>query len=510
MSSSASSTSGGGAASPTTAATAAENEHLTREQKFAMCFPAVSAVPNPNFGLHPFTLPEGALDRVDSGTGKQDTQYVNWICTIFPEKYGSREGVLIGLQHLAGQATYAVFGSELAPTTGRVHIHGVIVFDKRVRFTQLRKKYPIHIHWEPMRGNLAQAVAYATKDDKEPFIFGTPPLDAGDREKERWTRARGQLKTGDVEALDDDQIYVCHYKAASAIASKFMSLRDVEDLLTMPEVFWLYGVPGAGKSHYARAHCVKSELYLKDFSKFWCSYDPFKHTAVLIEDIGPNEAYLISRLKAWTDKYVFTVERKGLASIPIRPLKFFLTSNYAPEQIFTNDVDCEALRRRMKVLRFDHKYEEGKPIEPIEERATRFLSDAELRAVVRETKPGSVSTVNLPERRDLVVDLTGDDDTDDEDLIYASKSIPLTRSVTVAPSHENTVDLTQEEDAESADTQPSSDQQVTPIPAKSRKRYTRAPEVFSDVDEDGDTPMVKSKYRVLLGAPKKKKKEFND
>jgi len=212
-----------------------------------------------------------------------------------------------------------------------------------------------------MRGTLDQAVDYACKDDKEPMIFGVKPESAGEREKSRFAAARQQAMTGNPDAVMDDQIYITHFSNISRIAHRALAMRDTKDLDQLPDCYWLYGVPGAGKSFFARQ--MFPALYVKEPNQWWNNYIPGHHTCVLIEDLDPSHAYMAHYVKTWTDRYAFRGNVKNEDPILIRPPAFVITSNYSVEQVFgaSHDrfVDCQAIRRRMKVIRFDKPYVEG-------------------------------------------------------------------------------------------------------------------------------------------------------
>lgn len=300
---------------------------------------------------------------------KQGLQLVNWVCTIWPDKYASVELCREALSVIAAECDYSVFGLEVAPDTKQFHIHGVCVFKERKRLTELKKLFGVYLHWEPMMGTVDQAVAYATKEDEHPIVTGEKPVSPGEREKSRFMAAREQAMTGDPDAVEDAQIYIQHFSNISRIAHRALAMRETKDLVDLPECYWLYGVPGAGKSFFARKKFPA--LYVKEPNQWWNNYLPSVHTCVLIEDLDPTHDYMAHHVKTWTDRYAFRGNVKNEDPILIRPKAFIITSNYSVEQIFgktvDRQVDCQAIRRRMKVLYFSEPYVEGKEQAPNEE-----------------------------------------------------------------------------------------------------------------------------------------------
>jgi hypothetical protein len=97
-----------------------------------------------------------------------------------------------------------------------------------------------------------------------------------------------------------------------------------------------------------------NDLYLKNANKWWDGYND--HDQVLIDDLGHEAEFLVSYLKLWTDKYPFRPEIKQATLPPIRPRRFFVTSNYHPRELFKRQVDCDAICRRFKIVLMDEVY----------------------------------------------------------------------------------------------------------------------------------------------------------
>jgi len=58
---------------------------------------------------------------------------------------------------------------------------------------------------------------------------------------------------------------------------------------------------------------------------------------MLLDDFGTAHACLGHYVKQWADIYPFQAEVKGGTLQNIRPQKIFITSNYTPEEIWTED-----------------------------------------------------------------------------------------------------------------------------------------------------------------------------
>ena len=77
---------------------------------------------------------------------------------------------LISLRSRAEQVTYLVLGHEVAPTTGRSHIQGFVVFRSNHRKNTLIETFNRRAHYEVARGTSKQASDYCKKEgDFEEF-----------------------------------------------------------------------------------------------------------------------------------------------------------------------------------------------------------------------------------------------------------------------------------------------------------------------------------------------------
>lgn len=66
-------------------------------------------------------------------------------------------------------------------------------------------------------------------------------------------------------------------------------------------------------------------------------------------------------LKIWMDKYPCSGQVKG-ATVPLKHIKFIVTSNYKIEDLFKDDALREALNRRCEVIEFKEKGREPQAI----------------------------------------------------------------------------------------------------------------------------------------------------
>lgn len=120
-------------------------------------------------------------------------------------------------------------------------------------------------------------------------------------------------------------------------------------LVNQEGVYWITGPPGSGKSYFTHGICGMDDTYKKAANtKWWCGYHGQKN--VLIEDIDQHAKSLSYDYKLWLDVYPVQVEVKG-GHTYLKQKRTFLTSNYVPEDIFSDEVTQKAIRRRCIFIR---------------------------------------------------------------------------------------------------------------------------------------------------------------
>lgn len=243
---------------------------------------------------------------------------------------------------------YLVFGRETS-STGTPHLQGYLILVNRKRFQQVKNLIGSNPHVEKKKGTPLQASEYCKKD--------------GDYE-EHGSLSSNQGKRTDLEkVVDMVKSGSCIQEIAEECPEQYIKFgRGIRDLKLQLESsydhhecrgVWIYGSPGTGKSHSARA--FDSGAFIKSQSKWWDGYQGEK--TVILDDL--DTPTLGHHLKIWTDKYACTGETKG-GTIHLRYQTFIITSNYTPEELWPEDpVMAAAVSRRCEVI---HKSERSEDI----------------------------------------------------------------------------------------------------------------------------------------------------
>lgn len=252
-----------------------------------------------------------------------------------------------GYSELPDGLSYFAYGVETCPTTGRIHLQAFAYSKNAMRLTGWKKIFPT-AHIEPMRGNFQENEVYCSKEGKL-VEFGQKPMKNGHR------RDLTDLCEAIVSGTPLDKVIVKDY--AVTFVQYHNGLTKLANLFSTPyehetvRGFWLWGVPGAGKSHYARTRFSKP--YIKAQNKWFDGYQGEK--TILLDDYDCGRM-LGHYLKIWFDKWSCTGEVKG-GTVHLQHHEFVVTSNYSIEEMFPDDfVLQQAIRRRCEVIHFGVVY----------------------------------------------------------------------------------------------------------------------------------------------------------
>lgn len=259
---------------------------------------------------------------------------------------------------------YHVYGREVAPTTGKKHLQGLIIFPERMYFGLAKKQLTIndkkpHLcaqgfseEHKRIPSTVQDAIKYCKKEGNF-WEFGIPPnpwLASGDQ---KFDEALSLAEEGKIKEIryKYPRLYTTYksfYITEANKNAKFTSLTG-----NIKEHFlWLYGPSGVGKSYLARklADDANRPYYVKALNKWWDNYE--NEDIVIIEEMNPDYCNKnASEIKTWFDVYPFPCEFKGGSFKQIRPQYMIVTSNYAMEECFPY-TDLEPIKRRFTAINY--------------------------------------------------------------------------------------------------------------------------------------------------------------
>jgi len=299
------------------------------------------------------------VNSSSSSASTQELKYSNFVSTIHygGPKQPSYEDILDALARVRAKAKYWVAGKEICPNTGNKHLQCYYQFKNRERRSALVRIIPTFWERQAPKSKNQEARDYCTKDGdfEEGGVYEEDAPDVkqaagraagGAANADRWRIAREILESGDRKRMKDldDQIFVQFNGACNSIMKQNMPPPVDLDWTETPNL-WLYGKSGCGKSK--KAYTENPGAYRKACNKWWDGYND--QEVAIIDDFDKRHEMLVHHIKIWGDRYGHIAEIKGGAA-QIRPKKIIITSNYAPEEIWSHESDLEPIRRRFKVI----------------------------------------------------------------------------------------------------------------------------------------------------------------
>lgn len=236
--------------------------------------------------------------------------------------------------------SYFAYGKESCPTTGRSHLQAFAYAKNAMRLTQWKKIFPT-AHIENMKGTFVENEKYCSKQSSL-IEFGVRPKGDGCRaDLENFCDLLSKGHSLKEVALEMPQVFVQYNNGLTRLAAFYSKPYEHDDVRGV----WIYGVPGAGKSHYARDHY--KDLYIKAQNKWFDGYNGER--SILLDDFDCGKP-LGHYLKIWTDKYACSGEIKG-GTVNLQHHYFIVTSNYSIQEMFQGDEQLiAAITRRCKII----------------------------------------------------------------------------------------------------------------------------------------------------------------
>jgi hypothetical protein len=278
----------------------------------------------------------------------------------FPEKlvsYCERLSELDCFQYIIAQI-------EESPKTGRLHIQGYIEFSKNTAMKTIKNILP-GVHLEIKKGTREQAREYCRKTETSVCS----PLEIG-----VWIPSiqgkRNDLKL--IKNLIKENVPI--EVIINNNCTNYQQIRMTEKLMQYskntprnpnepPEIIWIYGPTGTGKTSYV--YREYSDIYTTlETSRWWDGYS--QQETILIDDMRKDfcKFHVLLRL---LDRYPFKVQYKG-GTRHINSKYIIITSCYHPKQMYDTREDIKQLIRRISLIKY---------IGPPEKEFYDYLSDDE-------------------------------------------------------------------------------------------------------------------------------------
>lgn len=235
----------------------------------------------------------------------------------------------------SNKVKYVVIGRETCPTTGRLHVQGFIQLTHPVTMVAIKKLIGDGAaHIEKMRGNSTEASNYCKKDGHY-FEMGTVTSQG---ERVDLVSIRDQVLRNGTIPID--------------LIENFQQLRFAEGLMKYykppprdgpPQVWWIYGPTGSGKSRMCFE--MHPDAWVSSNKLDW--FDGYTgQESVIIDDFRGDMATLHWLLRL-TDRYPLRVPVKG-GFVSWCPKVIMITSSKSPRDCYPNsDENMNQLLRRI-------------------------------------------------------------------------------------------------------------------------------------------------------------------
>lgn len=255
---------------------------------------------------------------------------------------------------------YIAFAEETCPTTGRKHYQTWAYAATAMRLTGWKKVFPGD-HIEQMRGTFAQNDKYCSKEG-ELTCFGEKPMENG---KKRSLEAlvcevtegaqQGKPLPEIIMEGDHKATFVQYHNGISKIHAMAVNYKLSKiDKDFAPEVIYVHGEPGSGKSRWVREQDPDVYDVPQDDSYKW--KDGYSgQEAVVYENVSVANVKSPERLLKEIDRYFIQVPIKG-GFTGWRPKRIYITTvfqlqHFADQAGFSNP--SEFTRRVTKVKCMD-------------------------------------------------------------------------------------------------------------------------------------------------------------
>lgn len=206
-----------------------------------------------------------------------------------------------GLVSPTSRCSYVLFGLEIAPLTGTPHAQGYAEFSRTPRLA-LRALFPRSHITAPLVGTAAQAITYCKKDGAWEE-FGVA--------KEQGKRSDLLLIQADIKAgalpLEIAENYFTQYVFHRKSFDVYRRLlRPERDTMSAPEVYFIHGPTGTGKTRICHEEWPALWRYP---GKGW--FDGYQgEPTVLFDDLTEDE-FPITKLLHLLDRWPMQVAIKG-------------------------------------------------------------------------------------------------------------------------------------------------------------------------------------------------------
>ena len=244
---------------------------------------------------------------------------------------------------------YVAWALETCPSTGKKHFQA-FAYGVKSTLSGWSKRFG-KSHIEKMRGTFIDNEAYCSKEGHLTEL-GVKPMGDGQKRclKDFTDEIIRRPGIAPVEIALDQAEYAplfCQYRGGLNALSAASFARSIKGDHTAPEVVFIHGPSGAGKTRYVRE--LEPDVCLIPTGMQW--FDGyFGHEAVLINNLSPKSLGDRDRFLEVLDRYPIQVPVKG-GFVMWKPKRIYITSTYPPEAYYHLFHQAAELTRRITTIR---------------------------------------------------------------------------------------------------------------------------------------------------------------
>jgi len=253
---------------------------------------------------------------------------------------------------------WLIFGKEVG-RDGTPHLQGACVLGKQLAFSSVKKMPGLsRAHIEPMHGKPVDSLVYCSKEDKDPYQYGTLPEPGKRNDLHDVVQL---MKEGnsirDIVNSDNIAAIACVVKYPRGLT--FFANLARGERREAPVVIWICGSTGIGKTRSATEFAdlvADGDYWMSAGSLRW--FDGYDGQRVVILDDFRTKHIEFSMLLRLLDRYALRVEVKG-GYVNWLPQFIIITAPFGPKEMWNlrRDEDLEQLGRRVTHIIRDPDYE---------------------------------------------------------------------------------------------------------------------------------------------------------
>jgi len=288
---------------------------------------------------------------------------------LFTIQYNAEPPAVPSVDAIALVCKYMCYQSEMAPTTGQLHIQGFIHYAKKIRASSCKEDVCVlfgvaSVHIVVGDGKAQAMAEYCQKEESRlpgttPFVYGElnkpGQTNVGKTLSTMYTKWKSGTTIEDMVVNPDTCALAMRYaKSFQYVLQSSIKPRDY----SYEHVVWVcYGPPGTGKSTWLETNVRDlhgtDKVYMKpEGTKWWDGYVGQKH--VIMNEFDGTWC-TPTLFNTWCDKFATQVETKG-GYCQLATVQTYITTNRYPSHWWSSKVmkgRLSALWRRItKVLEF--------------------------------------------------------------------------------------------------------------------------------------------------------------